>query len=102
MAGLGTTREPLEVEAFLPAGVAGEEVAVSAWTREEAAVQLHLCSAGKHWVTTPTCDSCAMNEHRCPPTLAEINELVQDAQRLAIMVEKVRTEVRKAADGRLS
>ena len=76
--------------------------AVSVWTREEAAGMLHLCSAGKHWVTTPTCDSCAMNEHRCPPTLAEINELVQDAQRLAIMVEKVRTEVRKAADGRLS
>lgn len=75
---------------------------VSVWTREEAAGMLRLCSAGKHWVTTPTCDSCWVNEHRCPPTVAEINGLVQDAQRLAIMVEKVRTQVRKAADGRLS
>ena len=72
------------------------------WTREEATRELRQCGTGKHWITTLTCDSCAMNEHRCPPTLAEINGLVQDAQRLAVLVEKVRTGVRKAADGRLS
>ncbi len=51
---------------------------MSAWTREEAAVQLHLCSAEKHWITTPTCDSCWVNEHRCPPSPEELAGLVDE------------------------
>lgn len=71
-------------------------MAVSAWTREEAAVQLHLCSAEKHWITTPTCDSCWINEHRCPPTLADTNRLVREAQEL----ERRALALRAALEGK--
>ena len=72
---------------------------MSVWTRDEAVGMLRLCSAGKHWVTTPICDSCWANEHRCPPTLAEMGELVRGAEQLNELVERTRAKMRRAAEG---
>jgi hypothetical protein len=40
-------------------------------TREDAVKALKPCGAG-HWHTGATCDSCWVNEHRCPPTLVSM------------------------------
>lgn len=69
---------------------------VSMWTREEAAGMLRLCSAGKHWVTTPTCDSCWVNEHRCPPTLAEVEAVLRDVGDLQGRAEVLRKRLGSA------
>jgi len=53
-----------------------------AYTRLEAVEHLRLCSTGKHWITSLTCDSCWVNEHRCPPTLADAEKLVREATEL--------------------
>ncbi len=64
------------------------------WTRAEASRELHQCSAGKHWITTPTCDSCAMNEHRCPPTLEEAGKLVHEAGELHRRAKELEARLR--------
>lgn len=72
---------------------------MSEWTRSEAVTRLHECPARKHWITTPTCDSCWVNEHRCPPTLAEMGELVREGEQLNELVERTRAKMRRAAEG---
>jgi hypothetical protein len=38
-------------------------------TREEAIQDLHPCEKCGRWITVPTCDSCWVDRHKCPPTL---------------------------------
>lgn len=36
-------------------------------TREEAITALRMCPACRRWITTPECDHCWVDNHRCPP-----------------------------------
>jgi hypothetical protein len=38
-------------------------------TREQAVKELRQCSRCSRWVTTLECDSCWVDNHRCPPTI---------------------------------
>lgn len=64
------------------------------WTRAEASRELHQCSAGKHWITMPTCDSCWVNEHRCPATMAEIDGWAAEANELSRRLRELKAKVR--------
>lgn len=61
-------------------------------TREQAIDDLRQCSAG-HWITTISCDSCWVNEHRCPPTLDEIEGLLREADQLRAVMDSLRRKV---------
>lgn len=52
-------------------------------TREEAVEALKACGKG-HWHTGATCDSCWVNDHRCPPTLLrDVPKQIQALERAA-------------------
>jgi hypothetical protein len=62
-----------------------------AMTRDEAIKALKPCGAG-HWYTGGTCDSCWVNEHRCPPTLLrEVPKQIKALER-AIEIGKMAEE----------
>jgi hypothetical protein len=62
-------------------------------TRAEATARLRLCSGEKHWITTPSCDSCWVNEHRCPATLGEISAWAKEAEDLSRRLRELKTKV---------
>ena len=72
---------------------------MNAWRREKAAAELHLCGSERHWITTPTCDSCWVSDHRCPPTLAEIKAVLRDVAYLQKRAELLRKRLGAALGG---
>lgn len=67
-------------------------------TREDAIKALRPCGAG-HWHTGATCDSCWVNEHRCPPTMVALVPKTIAALKRATEIgkeaEKMLTEIRQ-------
>jgi hypothetical protein len=41
----------------------------SSMTYDEAIAALHPCERCGRWITVPSCDSCWVDAHKCPPTL---------------------------------
>lgn len=69
--------------------------------RDEAIAELKQCRGCRRWVTTPTCDHCWVDQHRCPPTLdralADLRHAVElgaEARRLAERLARMAEDVR--------
>jgi hypothetical protein len=56
-------------------------------TRDDAIKALKPCGGG-HWHTGATCDSCWVNEHRCPETLVAMTPRAVKALKRAIEIGK--------------
>ncbi len=62
-------------------------------TREEAIEKMRQCSGCRRWITTTSCDHCWVDQHRCPPTMAEVRQLIEDAEAIAPAVARLRRQL---------
>jgi hypothetical protein len=61
-------------------------------TREEAIKALRMCPACRRWITTPECDHCWVDNHRCPPTPAEAQRILARAVALGAEAACLKSE----------
>ncbi len=65
-------------------------------TKDEAINALHQCQCGR-WITGQDCDSCWVDAHRCPPTLADATEMLDRAIKIGREAESLRRKLHAAA-----
>jgi hypothetical protein len=64
-------------------------------TRDEALKALRECPKCRRWITTPTCDHCWVDNHRCPPTPAEAARALARAATLGDEAKRLQAELKR-------
>lgn len=67
-------------------------------TRDEAIEHLRECGRCHRWITTPSCDHCWVDDHRCPPTVDQalglLNRAMEIGREAELIAAKLRIETR--------
>jgi hypothetical protein len=64
-------------------------------TRDEAIAALRECPRCQRWRCVPECDHCWVDQHRCPPTLAEAVRVLNRAQAVGEEAVRLKGELKR-------
>lgn len=63
-------------------------------TREQAIERLAECPGCHRWITTPDCDHCWVDKHRCPPTVEGARAIIERAIKIGREAEAINAKLK--------